>query len=480
MDIKRNDETPFSVELKFHVLVVGDPPVEHAVRMCFTKHFESIDLFCTDSGTTAFDSFSKKTPDLIVLDMESRRTHALKFLSAFFKSGEQCNIIAIAEKPSIEDVVKCVRMGVNEFIAANPNSQKLRECLSGFFLKWEKKKNGAIFQADQQNTFDLHNIISGCPQMQVVMDIVQKIIKRPVVTVLLQGETGTGKEVIARCLHYGTHKNETSPFVEVNCSAIPENLLEAELFGYEKGAFTDAKFSKKGLFELADGGTLFLDEIGDMHLLLQAKLLKAIEEKKIRRLGGLKDISVNTRIIAATNADLEKLVENSSFRKDLYYRLSVINIYLPLLQERGEDILELAKFFLEKHSATYALPVRKLSPAAEQFIQQYDWPGNVRELQYVIERVVVLGESTVIELAELKSALCIKEQDIQKQHKTANGWERAIGIPRGGLSLKDSEMYLIAEILKMTKGNKTHASKILGISRPRLNRKIEEYSISLG
>jgi DNA-binding NtrC family response regulator len=477
MGARLSTEIPFSSELNFKILLVGERATEQAIRNCLFGHIEAIDLYCTDSGKTALEAISRSAPDLIILDMGSSRTHALKFLSAYFKAGERCDIVAIAERPGIENVVKCVRMGVNEFIAAS-NPQKLKDCLNDFISKWQKKQNGAAFLAEQQETFDFDNIIAGSPQMQQVMGIVKKLIVRPVVTVLIQGETGTGKEVIARSIHYGTHRNANKPFVEVNCSAIPQNLLEAELFGYEKGAFTDAKFSKKGLFELADGGTLFLDEIGDMDLLLQAKMLKAIEEKKFRRLGGLKDISVNARIIAATNAELEKQVENNAFRKDLYYRLSVINIHLPPLQERGDDILALANFFLKKLSATYTLPARKLSPQAEQFLMQYDWPGNVRELQHVIERVVVLGETTVIELAELQTALGIKEQDLQKHRKTSQNWQRVIEIPHSGLSLKDSEMQLITEILHITRGNKTHASKILGISRPRLNRKIEEYEIS--
>ncbi len=314
--------------------------------------------------------------------------------------------------------------------------------------------------------------------MQNVIALIKKVVERRWVTVLIRGETGTGKEVAARAIHYGSVAgSKLGSFVEVNCTAIPENLLEAELFGHEKGAFTDAKFSKKGLFEMAEGGTLFLDEIGDMSMLLQAKLLKAIEEKRFRRLGATASIEVKTRIMAGTNADLENRVHAGGFRRDLYYRLNVINILLPPLRQRGDDVLILARHFLAKYAAEYDTTPRKLSPGAEAVLMGYDWPGNVRELQHTIERAVVMGEDAEIDAQEIYQALGVEVRP-QFAKPDSKSWNRLIEIPPEGLSLKEGESHLIQEVLRLTKGNKSRASQILGISRPRLGRKLEEYQIN--
>jgi two-component system response regulator AtoC len=314
--------------------------------------------------------------------------------------------------------------------------------------------------------------------------MIGKLAKLKGVTVLILGETGTGKEVVARAIHNAsTTFSHEGNFVEVNCTAIPANLLEAELFGYEKGAFTDAKARKPGLFELAEGGSLFLDEIGDMSLNLQGKLLKAIEEKKFRRLGGLADIKVNTRIITGTNANLKQAVAAGQFRQDLYYRLNVINIELPPLRNRGEDILLLAGFFLRQYCQTYEAAA-EFTDGARETLLHYPWPGNVRELKHVIERAVLLSENGEIGVADLRSALGLdrRTRTVPRPHLqlNQNGEEAAsiyIDIPAEGMSLKDGEHRLIEEVLKLTKWNRTKAAEILGISRPRLKRKIDEYQI---
>jgi len=458
----------------FKVLLLSNSAMAESLRSLLPAATQAI--CATGSEKKALEQTRRENPDLILLDLERPRFKPFYYLSELFSDRRKCEIVVITRKPDIEKTVKCMKLGVLDVICWPDQIAKFRQDLDQTFSRWQKQQSGLAFFSREHRLFDLDGIVAKSPQMQRVVAIVEKIRKRKWVTVLIRGETGTGKEVIARIIHYGSPQGPKSPFVEINCTAIPDNLLEAELFGYEKGAFTDARSRKKGLFELAEGGTLFLDEIGDMNLLLQSKLLKAIEEKRFRRLGGTEDIFVRTRIIAGTNANLDARIADGSFRRDLYYRLNVISIHLPPLQERGEDILLLARTFLKKYAKDYQIPLRQLSPRCEELLMQYDWPGNVRELQHAMERVVLLGEGPLIEIDELKAALGLQEEPKAKPQNAANGL-RTIHIPRDGLSLKEGEKQIIAQILRLTRGNKSQAAKILGISRPRLNRKIEEYRL---
>jgi DNA-binding NtrC family response regulator len=467
---------------KFTILVIGERGLHDSVRRCLPDG-EEIDLSCCNSEEKAQDSLARRAPDLIVADFDLAQFKPIKFLSGIFNSGERQEVVMVAEVPAIETVVKCMQLGARDFLQLPRESPKLHETIKRIYSQWQQNQKGAAFQAQQHERFSVGGIIGESPQMQQLLQLIPKITSRRWVTVLIRGETGTGKEVVARAIHYGSSASSANaPFVEVNCTAIPENLLEAELFGYEKGAFTDAKFSKKGLFELAEGGTLFLDEIGDMSLTLQAKLLKAIEEKRFRRLGGTTSIEVKTRIMAGTHADLEKGIAEGRFRRDLFYRLNVINMFLPPLRERGNDIMLLARHFLNNYATEYDSPARKFSPAAEEALASYDWPGNVRELQHVVERAVLLGDSPVIDVKEIYEALGVEPKPragmaAPVHESTGSPWSRVIEIPPDGLSLREGECKLIEEILRLTKWNKTRASQILGISRPRLARKIEEYKI---
>ncbi len=469
-----------SADRNFSLLVIGERSLGDTVRRCLPEEEEISFIFCGDEDK-AQTSLAKQAPDIIVASFDLPQFKPIRFLSSVCSAPESREVVMVAEAPSIENVVRCMQLGARDFLQVPKENSKLHEIIKNKLTQWRQSRNGAAFQAQQHERFSVHGIIGASPQMQHVVQLVQKIAGRRWVTVLIRGETGTGKEVVARAIHYGSSEaSKTAPFVEINCTAIPENLLEAELFGYEKGAFTDAKFSKKGLFELAEGGTLFLDEIGDMSLVLQAKLLKAIEEKRIRRLGGTQSIEVKTRIMAGTHADMERGIEEGRFRRDLYYRLNVINVNLPPLRERGQDILLLAQHFINRYAVEYDAAAKKLSPAAEETLLNYDWPGNVRELQHVLERAVLLGEGVVIDVREIHEALGL-EPKAPKAIPAPNGaqshFSRIIEIPPQGLSLRDGECKLIEEILRLTKWNKTRASQILGISRPRLARKIEEYNL---
>ncbi|MGH7454289.1 MAG: sigma-54 interaction domain-containing protein, partial [bacterium] len=307
-----------------------------------------------------------------------------------------------------------------------------------------------------------------------VFDTLARIIQRKWVTVLLRGESGTGKEMIAHAIHYNSSA-PTQPFVEINCSAIPEALLEAELFGYEKGAFTDAKTRKRGLFELAENGSLFLDEIGEVSPQMQVKLLKAVEEKKIRRLGGTEDIQINTRIITATSRDLQAAIRDGQFRQELYYRLNVVSIYLPPLRERGDDILLLAHHFLCHFAKEYASTLSAFTAEAEALLREYHWPGNIRELRHTIERVVLLSEGQFVTRTALARAM--ESETPALPSKSADATAIKIDIPPDGISFEEIEKQALQAVLEKMGWNKRLTSRVFKISRPRLARKIEKYQL---
>ncbi len=314
------------------------------------------------------------------------------------------------------------------------------------------------------------DVIAESPAMREVLGFVRKVAASEATTILLEGENGTGKDLIAKTLHYESPR-QAEPFIAINCAAIPETLLESELFGYEKGAFTDARAQKRGLFELADKGTLFLDEIGEIPLTLQAKLLRVLEEQSFRRLGGLKDIQVDLRFIAATNKNLREAVKEGAFRQDLYFRLNVIQIVIPPLTERLEDIPHLVSFFIEHYNRKFKRHIEGVTPEARELLMSHDWPGNVRELRNAIERAMILEESSHITAASLPIAISDSEP------RAALASEPMVEIPENGLSLVDNERQLLARALEKTAGNQTQAARLLRITRDTLRYKMKKYNL---
>jgi PAS domain S-box-containing protein len=305
-------------------------------------------------------------------------------------------------------------------------------------------------------------VIAESPAMRDALDFVRRVAASEATTILIEGENGTGKDLIAKTLHYQSVR-QAEPFIAVNCAAIPETLLESELFGYEKGAFTDARQQKRGILELADKGTLFLDEIGESPLTLQAKLLRVLEDQNFRRLGGLKDIQLDLRVIAATNQDLREAVKEGVFRQDLYFRLNVIQIALPPLRDRPEDILPLARFFIDHYNQKFHRGIEGLSPAAAELLLAHDWPGNVRELRNAVERGMILEESACITPASLPIAIT-----------RPDGSE----IPASrGLSLEDNERMLVARALEKAGGNQTQAARLLRITRDTLRYRMKKFNL---
>ncbi len=315
-------------------------------------------------------------------------------------------------------------------------------------------------------------IIAASPVMIEMLNFVRRVAISEATTILLEGENGVGKDLIAKSLHYQSVR-QAEPFIAINCAAIPETLLESELFGYEKGAFTDARAQKKGIFELADKGTLFLDEIGEIPLTLQAKLLRVLEEQTFRRLGGLKDINLDLRVIAATNKNLREAVNEGAFRQDLYFRLNVIHITIPQLRERPEDIAPLANFFVEHYNRKFKRHIEGISPEAMDMLERHDWPGNVRELRNAIERAMILEDSAFITAQSLP--MSISRQAPGAATTPLDSFPRMI--PDTGLSLEDNEKRLLMQALEKTGGNQTQAARLLRITRDTLRYKMKKFDL---
>ena len=306
--------------------------------------------------------------------------------------------------------------------------------------------------------------------MREVMNFVRRVAASEATTILLEGENGTGKDLVAKTLHYQSLR-QAEPFIAINCAAIPETLLESELFGYEKGAFTDARSQKRGIFELADKGTLFLDEIGEIPLMLQAKLLRVLEDQTFRRLGGLKDIQLDLRVVAATNKNLREAVKEGAFRQDLYFRLNVIQILIPPLRERTDDILPLTRFFIEHYNRKFKRSIEGVSDGAARLLLSHDWPGNVRELRNAIERAMILEDSALITPPSLPIAIA------QPDGGELRRLPRSAEIPTDGLSLEDNERSLLAKALEKTSGNQTQAARLLRITRDTLRYKMKKFNL---
>ncbi|MEX2582527.1 MAG: sigma-54 dependent transcriptional regulator [Gemmatimonadota bacterium] len=328
-------------------------------------------------------------------------------------------------------------------------------CRSWFVDRVERvvdRRNGEIFAADERERFDFSRMIGESPRLQTALRRTARVIPRGTATILITGETGTGKELVARAVHYNGSR-ATGPFVEINCTTLPENLLEAELFGYEPGAFTDARLAKPGLFEVADGGTLFLDEIGDLSGSLQAKLLRVLEEKRVRRLGSVRDVDIDLRIIAATHVDLPDAIREGQFREDLFYRLNVVPIKLPALRERGDDVILLAEHFLDRFSREYEIRTPPLTSEIRRALRGHAWPGNVRELRNAIERAVLLGEGNLF------------VDDLLPEDTIASSMQGPLPFPA---SMEVIQQAAARAMVDRCGGNKSEAAKALGVSRKHL------------
>ncbi|MBA4121832.1 MAG: sigma-54-dependent Fis family transcriptional regulator [Acidobacteria bacterium] len=417
---------------------------------------------------TALELFDTEQPTLTLLDIGLPDGSGLNALRAIKLRQPDANVIMITSNVLVENVIAALRAGACDFITKPINLDELqitiRNCFESEELHIETESPLQIPPAN----FKFEQFIGESAAIKELLSFARKVAESNASSVLLQGESGTGKDLIAKAIHHSSAR-AAKPFVAINCAAIPENLIESELFGYEKGSFTDAKNLKEGLFEQAKGGTIFLDEIGELELGLQAKLLRVLEEGLFRRVGGLKDLPLNACIIAASNRNLREESETGKFRRDFYFRLSVIEIDVPPLRERGDDVLLLAAHFIKKlDRGRYQLKPRQLAPEAIKAFKQYPWDGNVRELRNAIERAVILEEGEQITLKYLPPGLSrVNGSDSFNGYPEQDG-NHQIQLPAAGISLEAVEDSLIEQALQRSQGNVTRAAEILNISRDRL------------
>lgn len=401
----------------------------------------------------------KETPDVMLLDLQLPDGNGLEFYKELHHEGIHIPTIIITAHGSIHSAVEAMKHGVDDYIIKPFEMDELIFLLQKEIKKYQTYNQLRYYLRNLQKKTEGNYFISNHPRMKEIHDLALRIAQIPESIVLLEGASGTGKEMLARYIHQHSPEKD-APFVEINCAAVPSNLLESELFGYEPGAFTDARKRKLGLIELAEGGTLFLDEINEMDLGAQAKLLRFIEQRSFKRLGGVRDIQVKVRIIAATNQNIKKLVEEKKFRNDLYFRLSMFHIQLPTLKERKEEILLLAQFFLEKTAKKFKKKIKSFSEDAQKAILEYDWPGNLRELHNVIERAVILCDEQQIKSLHLQ---CNFQTNVSREN-----FDISLDSLHGkSLTeyINTIELQLVKKALLLTNGNQMQAAKLLKIPR---------------
>ena len=433
---------------------------------------EGYEVVVAFNGREGLQKFKEQQIDLVVTDLKLPHKSGLELLEAMKEHSPLIPVILMTAYGTIETAVKAVKEGAYDFLTKPFDPDHLLILIGKALEKQRLITENMIFREEFSNQLKLPRIIGKGPKILEVMDKVQKVAPSNT-TVLLLGESGTGKEVFARAVHYLSSRKEGA-FIAINCAAIPKDLLESELFGHEKGAFTGAVGRKLGKFELANKGTLFLDEIGDMDLALQAKLLRVLEGAEYMRVGGVTKVKINVRVVAATNHNLQAAIANHSFREDLYYRLSVFPIMIPPLRERREDIPALVEHFMNHYCQELKKPAMTLTPAAIETLVNHHWSGNVRELQNTIERAIILSDGQVIAPEQLAlRALQGARVEGSSLQQPIDGTLHEVS----SAAARTAEEQLIRKILKETKGNKTRAAEILQVSYKTLLTKIKDYEI---
>ncbi|MEW6131207.1 MAG: sigma-54 dependent transcriptional regulator [Acidobacteriota bacterium] len=505
--------------VKEKVLIVDD---EEMVRWTLKEALRSWGYETIEAGTVAqgLKEFDAEQPTIILLDINLPDGSGIDALQEIKRRQPDAVVIMITSEVIIENTIAALRGGAYDFISKPVSLEELQVTIRNGTEAQLLRKEVRSIRRERARQFNFDQIIGESPALREVIMLGKKVAESEVSSVLLQGESGTGKDLVAKAIHYASRR-ANQPFVAINCAAIPASLMESELFGYEKGAFTDAKARKEGMFEQAQGGTLFLDEIGEMELSLQAKLLRVLEEGAFRRVGGLKDIPLDVRVIVATNRDLKAESEAGKFRLDLYYRFSVILIEIPPLREREDDVLILANHYIEQFNKQFGKRIRGLSNEVVDLFLQYSWPGNVRELRNVIERVMILEDNDIITAKYLPrgfdrgESAPLAARDLSREIKAPTTMEPAVAsvstggtqpssatafselskapesvdhaetanvafsvtLPTEGIILEDLEMALVKQALERSNGNQTRAAELLGISRDQLRyrlKKLEE------
>jgi DNA-binding NtrC family response regulator len=446
------------MEKKLILIAEDDPKVGESIRLLLKKR--GYEILLALNGKEAFSLFRQETVDLVITDLVMPKMDGIELLEAVKGMRPETEVIVISAQGTIEKAVQAMKLGAFDFIEKPINPRVISLVVERALEKQTLVLQNRDLRSKLEDRFHFKNIVGRSGKMVKIFELIHHIAPYDS-SVLIIGESGTGKELIANAIHYNSPR-ASMPFIKVSCASLSEGIIESELFGHEKGAFTGAIASRKGRFEMADQGTLFLDEVEDIPAITQIKLLRVLQEGEFERVGGNETIQVNIRVIAASNRDLQEAVKNGTFREDLYYRLNVVNIKLPALRERKEDTPFLANFFIDKFNTKYNMKVKGISQRAMSFLIDYEWSGNVRELENTIESILVINSPEVIDIQHLP-------QEIKNSKEKPEVIPIKIGTP-----LEEVEREMLIQTLKATKGNKRRAAELLGINVRTIHRKMEE------
>jgi len=445
------------------VLVIDD---EQLIRRSITKRLSvaGYQVLEAEDGKTAIERAGLGV-DLAILDYRLPDMDGLSVLKQIRQIDADVLVILLTAYASVETAVEAMKLGAYHFMNKPFDLEALAAMVEQALETTRLRREVRQLRANQAEPYSLERMVGDSPELREFKGLVRRVAASPASTVLLTGESGTGKDLTAKIIHYSSAR-ATRPFVNITCSALPETLLESELFGHERGAFTDARQQKKGLLEQADGGTVFLDEIGEMTAPLQAKLLRFLEEKTFRRVGGASDIRVDVRVIAATNRTLEDEVRQGRFREDLFYRLNVLPLKLPPLRSHIEDVPALVSFYVDIFNREFKKNVRGASPATLKLLAAYGWPGNVRELRNAVERAMLMATGDTLEPGDFPIA------------SGSHGGGPSVELPASGLNLDDIERSFVMQALERTGWNQTRAAKLLGLNRDQIHYRIEKFKLA--
>ena len=453
---------------EYSILVIDDEDAQRNILMGYLEK-KGFSIYSASSGNEGIKLVKNNLIDIVLSDYKMPDKTGIEVLEEVKKINPEISFVILTAYGTIENAVKAMRLGAFDYISKPVDLDELDLMIEKIIENKNLRSEIRLLKSQLQEKYKIDSFISHSPKMEEALSLAVRAADSKA-TILITGESGTGKEVLAKSIHYISSRKD-KPFIAVNIPALPETLLESELFGHEKGAFTGAEKAKKGRFELADKGTIFLDEIGDIPLNLQVKLLRVLQEHQIEKLGSSEIIDIDVRIIAATHQNLEEKIKDGSFREDLYYRLNIVSIHIPQLMERKEDIVPLTEYFAEKYSNENSRPKLELSKEAIGLLMKYDFPGNVRELENIIERAVVLSRSEVITVNDLPNVVrgYKRESEISEKEQ-GNMIERVEAL----------EKKLIFDALQQANGNQSLAGRMLGITERNLRYKMQKYGIKKG
>jgi DNA-binding NtrC family response regulator len=457
------------------ILVADD---EKLIRWSLQKNLSraGYEVLEAEDGIRALEVIEENGADLVLLDIRMPGKDGIEVLQHVVERHPEVPVILMTAHSSVEGAVEAMKRGAFNYLV-KPFKQDEMLVVARKALETTRLRRELEFvRQSQKRKYGTENLVGKSQKMLEVCELIRKVARSSATTVLVQGESGTGKDLVAKAIHFSSDRS-TNPFMNITCSALPETLLESELMGYEKGAFTDAREMKRGLLEVADEGTVFLDEIGDMGIGLQAKMLRFLEEKVIRRVGGSKDIRVDVRIVAATNRDLDQAVRDGKFREDLYYRLKVIPVEMPPLRERPEDIPLLVTHFVQLFNAEFRKNTHGFTPEALKCCEQYDWPGNVRELRNVVERAMILENKELLGPEDLPPAIRAEAAKEAAEGVPDASSAAGFALPDEECGLREMEEQMVRRALEKTNGNQSRAAQLLGISRDSMRYKMRKLGL---